>query len=286
MQIFEVGTGSMIAAGKATKQVWELVKETDVAIDPNAYIPAVRGYYSLADGRMASMPFNSSTAMMWYSKDAFRKAGLDPDRPPATWPEVVQAHQGEGRSRGADDQLLLELDPARAVQCAARSAVRQQGGRVRGARCRVADQQKGACEAHAAPAGDGEDGTFKYAGRDNQPDQLLVSGKAGIHFNSSGMRGDMVKSAKFDWGEALLPYDPELIATPLNSIIGGASLWTMAAPGRTPDEFKAVATFLQFIGRPENDAYWHQHTGYVPVTFGGFTLSQRRGSMSGTWAPT
>ena len=56
-----------------------------------------------------------------------------------------------------------------------------------------------------------KDGTFKYAGRDNQPDQLLVSGKAGIHFNSSGMRGDMVKSAKFDWGEALLPYDPELI---------------------------------------------------------------------------
>jgi len=75
-----------------------------------------------------------------------------------------------------------------------------------------------------------KDGTFKYAGRDNQPDQLLVSGKEGIHFNSSGMRGNMVKSAKFDWGEALLPYDPELIATPLNSIIGGASLWTMAHP--------------------------------------------------------
>ena len=64
-QIFEVGTGSMLAAGKATKQVWELAQESGVAIDPKAYIPAVRGYYSLADGRMASMPFNSSTAMMW-----------------------------------------------------------------------------------------------------------------------------------------------------------------------------------------------------------------------------
>src|ERR1700760_2771208 len=89
-QIFEVGTGSMLAAGKATKQVWELVADTGVAIDPNAYIPAVRGYYSLTDGRMASMPFNSSTAVMWYNKDAFRKAGLDPDKPPATWPEVVK----------------------------------------------------------------------------------------------------------------------------------------------------------------------------------------------------
>ena len=122
-----------------------------------------------------------------------------------------------------------------------------------------------------------KDGTFKYAGRDNQPDQLLVSGKAGIHFNSSGMRGDMVKSAKFDWGEALLPYDPEIIKSPLNSIIGGASLWTMTAPSRTPAEYKAVATFLQFIGKPDNDAYWHQHTGYVPVTFGGFELSQKQG---------
>src|ERR1700745_1222263 len=60
-QIFEVGTGSMLAAGKATKQVWELIKETGVSIDPHAYIPAVRGYYSLSDGRMASRPVNSCT---------------------------------------------------------------------------------------------------------------------------------------------------------------------------------------------------------------------------------
>ena len=91
------------------------------------------------------------------------------------------------------------------------------------------------------------------------------------------MRGDMVKSAKFDWGEAYLPYDPEIIKTPLNSIIGGASLWAMTAPGRTPAEYKAVATFLQFLGKPENDAEWHRHTGYVPVTFAGFELSQKQG---------
>jgi sn-glycerol 3-phosphate transport system substrate-binding protein len=91
------------------------------------------------------------------------------------------------------------------------------------------------------------------------------------------MRGDMVKSAKFDWGEAFLPYDPEIIKSPLNSIIGGASLWTMTAPNRTAEEYKAVAAFLQFIGRPDNDAYWHQHTGYVPVTLGGFELSRQQG---------
>jgi sn-glycerol 3-phosphate transport system substrate-binding protein len=91
VQVFEVGTGTMLAAGKAVKPVWELARETGLAIDPKAYIPAVRGYYSLADGRMASMPFNSSTAVMWYNKDAFRKAGLDPEKAPATWQEVRKA---------------------------------------------------------------------------------------------------------------------------------------------------------------------------------------------------
>ena len=90
-QIFEVGTGTMLSAGKAVKPVWQLAKETGLAIDPKAYIPAVRGYYSLSDGRMASMPFNSSTAVMWYNKDSFRKAGLDPDKAPTTWQEVVKA---------------------------------------------------------------------------------------------------------------------------------------------------------------------------------------------------
>src|SRR6185437_5973286 len=94
VQVFEVGTGTMIyAPGKVVKQVWELSKETGVALDPDKYIAAVRGYYSLPDGRMASMPFNSSTAMMWYNKDVFRKAGLDPDHPPATWQDVVKAAQ-------------------------------------------------------------------------------------------------------------------------------------------------------------------------------------------------
>jgi len=64
-QVYEVGTGSMLAAGPAVKQVWQLADETGLKIDPATYLPAVRGYYSLPDGRMASMPFNSSTAVIW-----------------------------------------------------------------------------------------------------------------------------------------------------------------------------------------------------------------------------
>ena len=137
----------MLAAGKAVKQVWELSQETGVTIDPKAYIPAVRGYYSLADGRMASMPFNSSTAIMWYNKDAFRKAGLDPDTAARdlaggrrTRPKRSRRRT---RRRDADDDLLADLDPARAIQRAAQPPLRHQGRRLRGAGRRTGDQQPG-----------------------------------------------------------------------------------------------------------------------------------------------
>jgi sn-glycerol 3-phosphate transport system substrate-binding protein len=280
VQIFEVGTGTMLAAGKAVKQTWELAQDTGATIDPNTYIASVRGYYSLPDGRMASMPFNSSTAVMWYSKDAFRKAGLDPDKPPTTWPEVIQAAQAIKAKDAAEIPMTsswlswIQLEQYSALHDIP-FASKADG--FEGLDAQLEISSKPHVKHMERLLEMAKDGTFKYTGRDNQPDQLLVSGKAGIHFNSSGMRGDLVKSAKFDWGEAYLPYDPDLIKSPLNSIIGGASLWTMTAPGRTPAEYKAVATFLQFIGKPDNDAYWHQHTGYVPVTLAGFELSDKQG---------
>ena len=88
-QVFEVGTQTMLSSGPVIEPVWQLAQNTGVKLDPNAYIPAVRGYYSLPDGKLMSMPFNSSTCIVWYNKDAFEKAGLDPEKFPATWPEVV-----------------------------------------------------------------------------------------------------------------------------------------------------------------------------------------------------
>ena len=79
VQMFEVGTATMMSARGAIKPVHELMREAGVAFDSAAYLPAVAGYYSLPDGRMMAMPFNSSTTIMFYNKDAFKKAGLDPN---------------------------------------------------------------------------------------------------------------------------------------------------------------------------------------------------------------
>ncbi|HVY14175.1 MAG TPA: sn-glycerol-3-phosphate ABC transporter substrate-binding protein UgpB [Rhodopila sp.] len=279
-QVFEVGTGTMLAAGKAVKQVWDLSKETGVAIDPKAYIPAVRGYYSLADGRMAAMPFNSSTAVMWINKDAFQKAGLDPDKPPKTWQEV-RAAAGAIKAKNAAPVPMTTSWPTW-VQVEQYSALhnlafasKENGFEGLDA---VLEFNSKAHVKHIQRLLDmAKEGTFKYSGRDGTPDPLIISGDAAISFGSSSMRGDLVKSAKHAWAEAYLPYDPEIIPTPKNSIIGGASLWTMTAPGRTPAEYKAVAEFLHYIGKPEVDAAWAQNTGYVQVTFAGYDLSKKQG---------
>lgn len=282
-QIFEVGTGTMLAAGKAVKQTWELAKETGLPIDPKTYIPAVRGYYSLSDGRMASMPFNSSTAVMWYNKDAFRKAGLDPDKAPSTWQEVVKAAEAIKAKDAAPVPMTtswsvwIQLEQYSALHNLP-FATKSDG--FDGLDAELAFNSKAHVKHIDRLLAMSKDGTFKYAGRDTAPDPLIISGEAAISFGSSGTRGNLVKSAKHEWAEAYLPYDPEIIKQPENSIIGGASLWTMTAPNRTEAEYKAVAAFLRYIGKPEVDATWSQKTGYVPVTFAGYELSKQQGFYS------
>ena len=281
VQVFEVGTGTMInAPGKLVKQAWELSKDTGVKIDPATYIGAVRGYYSLPDGRMASVPFNSSTATMWYNKDAFAKAGLDPEKAPATWQEVVAAAKALKAKDAAEIPMTTSWFSW--VQMEQYSALHNlpfatKANGFEGLDTELSFNSKNHAKHLDRLLALSKDGAFKYSGRDNAPDPLFLSGKVGIQFNSSAARGDIVKNAQFKWGMAMLPFDPEIAKTPLNSIIGGASLWTMTAPNRTAAEYKAVATFLAFIAKPENDAYWHQHTGYVCVTNAGYEQTKKDG---------
>ena len=278
VQMFEVGTGSMLAAGRAVKQVWQLIEETGVRIDPNAYIPAVRGYYSLPDGRLASMPFNSSTAVMWINKDAFERAGLDPDKPPATWPEVVSAARAL-REKQLPPMTTAWFSWTQLEQYAALHglpfATKANGFEGLDTELRV--NAPGFVKHLQRIMDMAKEGTFRYTGRDNTPEALFPAGEAPIFFTSSGFRAQVAREAKFRWAPAFLPYDPEITATPGNSVIGGASLWAMTAPGRTAAEYKGVASFLAYLARPEVDAEWHRRTGYVPVTTAGYEESRRQG---------
>jgi sn-glycerol 3-phosphate transport system substrate-binding protein len=293
-QVFDVGTGSMLQAGPATKQVWQLIEETGVALDPDAYIASVRGYYSLANGKLAAMPFNSSTAVMWYNKDAFSAAGLDPEKPPETWDALrvalreikakLDADAGKPADQRAMGGVTMPMTSAwftwvQYEQYAAIHnipfATEDNGFNGLGAVLKLDSPPMIKQTARFLEMA--KEGTFKYTGRDSTPSAVFYSGQAAVCFDSSAGRGNILRSAKFKWGEALLPYDPSVIAKPINSIIGGAALWAMTAKGRTAAEYKAVATFMKFIGTPEQDMLWGKNTGYIPVTMAGYELTRKQG---------
>ena len=91
LQVFEVGTATMMASKGAIVPVAKVLNDGGFKFTPGEYVPAVAGYYTAPNGQMLSYPFNSSTTIFYYNKDAFKKAGLDPEKAPKTWPEVFAA---------------------------------------------------------------------------------------------------------------------------------------------------------------------------------------------------
>ena len=84
LQVFEVGTATMMASKGAIVPVGKVMKDAGQKFDPKAYIPAVGGYYTAPSGEMLSMPFNSSTTVFYINKDAFKAAGIDTTKAPTS----------------------------------------------------------------------------------------------------------------------------------------------------------------------------------------------------------
>jgi sn-glycerol 3-phosphate transport system substrate-binding protein len=280
VQMFEVGTATMMAARTAIKPVYELSKETGVNIDPKNYVGGVRGYYSTTDGRLVSMPFNSSTPIAWYNKDAFKKAGLDPAKPPRTWEETWAAARKIVATKAASCGYTMawptwtQYENFSAIHNIP-LATKANGLEGMDAEMKInsplhVKHLQNMMELQKA-------GVFKYGGRDGRADALFPSGECAIFHGSSGMRARVVREAKFDWGVTFLPYYRGTPTAPKNSIIGGASLWVMTSPRRTAEEYKAVAEFFGYISRSEVDAKFHMDTGYVPITLAGIGLASGQG---------
>ncbi len=267
MQVFEVGTATMMGAKGAIKPVQEMMKEAGESFDPRSYLPAITGYYSTVKGEMLSFPFNSSSAVMWFNKDAFRKAGLNPDAPPKTWPDVFE-HAKKLKAAGWD-------------KCGFSTAWITW----------LNVEQLGAW--HNTPIGtkaNGMDGfdttfqinaplyvrhltnlvelqkdkTFDYSGRTNTGEGRFTSGECPIFMTSSAFFGNVRANAKFDWGNAVMPYYPDVPGAPQNSIIGGASLWVMG--GKSAAEYKGVARFFTFLSDVDRQVKLHTESGYLPIT--------------------
>ena len=278
VQVFEVGTATMMAAEGAVYPVYQLMEDAGEPFDQEAFLPAVTGYYTTPEGRMLSLPFNSSTPVLYVNKRAFEEAGLDPESPPATWPEVAEAAR-----------RIMEAD---AAECGFTSAwpswiqlenllawhdlpFASQANGFAGLDAELVFNQEPAVRHIANMAEWQQDKVFDYGGRENTANAKFTSGECAMLTESSAGYAGIRETAGFEFGVGRLPYYEDVGAAPQNTIIGGASLWVLK--GHEPAEYEGVASFFSYLSSPEVQADWHQFTGYLPITEAAYALTEKQG---------
>jgi len=275
VQVFEVGTATMMAAKGAIYPVEDVMADAGQAFDKPGYLPAVISYYQTPKGKLLSMPFNSSTPVLWYNKDAFAKAGIK--SAPKTWPEmktdaekIVKAGYKCGFSFGWQSWVQIENFSAWH-----NLPIGTKENGFAGLDTKFTFNNKDVIR-HITNLASWEKGhLFVYGGRRGDSLPKFTNGECGMWLNSSAYYGGIKKQAKFKFGQAMLPYYPDIIKSPQNSIIGGATLWVLK--GHPKAEYKGVAKFLTYLSSAEVQAWWHQQTGYVPITTAAYKLSQQQG---------
>ncbi len=266
LMVFEVGTATMMAAKGATKPVYEVMAESGLPFDANAFIGSVKGYYTTTDGQMLSLPFNSSTPVLWVNKDALKAAGLDPEMDLSTWEKVGDAldklkASGSKCPLTTAWQSWIQLENLSAYHNVP-FATKENG--FAGLDTELAFNSPLHVK-HIQTMGDwAKDGKFFYAGRRNEGGANFRSGECALFTESSAGYAGIKAEAKFDFAVRPLPYWEGVEGAPQNTIIGGASLWVMS--GHEAEDYKGVATFLNFLSSADIQAKWHQDTGYLPIT--------------------
>ena len=266
LMVFEVGTATMMGAKGAVKPVYTVMEEAGATFDQDAYIGSVKGYYTTPDGQMLSLPFNSSTPVLWVNRDKLEEAGLDPDMDLSTWDKVGEALDGL-KEAGVDCPLTtawqswIHLENLSAYHDVPFAT---QDNGFAGTDTELAFNGPTQVK-HIQAMGDwAKDGKFIYNGRRNEGGANFRAGECALFTESSAGYAGIKAEAEFDFDVRPLPYWEGEGAAPQNTIIGGASLWVME--GHEPEEYKGVAEFLNFLSSTDIQAKWHQDTGYLPIT--------------------
>ncbi len=266
LMVFEVGTATMMSAKGATKPVFEVMAESGATFDPDAYIGAVKGYYTTTDGDMLSLPFNSSTPVLWVNRNAFEAAGVDPDTDLSTWQNVGETLDAL-KAGGSECPLVtawqswIHLENFSAYHDVPFAS---QDNGFAGLDTEL--QLNGEAQvAHLTAMGEwAQDGKFIYTGRRNEGGANFRAGECALFTESSAGYAGIKAEAEFDFDVRPLPYWEGVGSGPQNTIIGGASLWVME--GHEAEEYKGVGEFLAFLSSSDIQAQWHQDTGYLPIT--------------------
>lgn len=260
VQVFEIGTKYMSESGFVTP-MQEFIDEDD--FDVSGLEENILSYYEI-DDQLYSMPFNTSNAVMFYNKDMFERAGLDPDNPPNSFTEMTEASQAIKNSEDAygftmatigwffeqlmanQGALYLDNDNGRADD-ATESLVNSEEG------YKIFEWLNEMNEAE----------TFRNYGSDwEDPRGPFFAEQVGMYLDSTANTAEVIENSDFEVGTAYLPVadgmDPEGL------IVGGASLWITNQVDE--EEQDAAWEFVKFMTNADIQAEWAAGTGYFPIT--------------------
>ncbi|MEM7044624.1 MAG: sn-glycerol-3-phosphate ABC transporter substrate-binding protein UgpB [Pseudomonadota bacterium] len=277
LQVFEVGTATMMAAEGAIKPVYEVMAESGLDFDSSVYLAAVTGYYTTPDGEMLSLPYNSSTPVLYINKTALEDAGVDPETVPTTWgdvDELLQALKAGGSECPLTTawQSWVHLENFSAYHNVP-FATEDNGFTALNTELAFNGEAQ---VAHISKMGEwAQDGLFIYSGRRNEGGARFRSGECALFTESSAGYAGVKAEAEFPFSVVNLPYWDSVEGAPQNTIIGGASLWVMA--GHEAEEYKGVAAFFNFLSSSDVQAAWHQNTGYLPITYEAYEQTKGEG---------
>ncbi len=280
IQIFDAGAATIINAKGATIPVEDLMKEHAGGFDISDYISGVRYFYADSDGKMIGMPFNSSTPLLYYNKDAFAKAGIE--NPPKTWEEfeavapklkeagfqaLAQSHSPWIFSENFHSRHNIQLATGNNGYDSTDVKILYNNDHMKMHWSKVKEWL--------------DKGWYGFYGRawgDNQ--DAFVQKKTAMWLGSSGSFGGLTKSADFKFGATYLPYWESITKEPKGTFIGGAALFAMA--GKPDGENKCVADFFKFLTSADSQVFWHKQTGYVPITEAAYKQAKDEGYYKST----
>lgn len=279
LQVYEMGNLVMQAQPDAYIPLDKLSLKRSPLLQKSNFLPVMGEFYQsqMKRGTMASLPFNITTAVLFYNKDAFRKAGLDPEKPPKTWEEFEKiAHilKNQGFKYALVSRVLSghQLDQIAAWH---NVSVATKGNGIDGPFASALVMDPDFFKLHFGKLAQwykekifsldvGLQAETAFA---TEEAVMITQGATGIV-----LLPRLVKN-KFDIGVGPLPYWAEKVKAPYNTIAGGTSLWALS--GHTPEEYQVIQAFFEYFASPEVQAEWHERTCYIPTVVGAREIASK-----------
>ncbi len=273
-----VMTASLLTDRSRIRPLHEVLTSSHESIDSNDFLPGLASYLGEAGGRLDALPFTASTAVLYINRDALRRAGLPPDGAPRTWRDVqamtlaLQEKAATPCGYTSDWQSWVHVENLGAWHDEA-FASRSNG--MDGTDAQLTFNTTFMLRHVSLLSAWARSGLFTYHGRGNEAEAHFIAGECALFTGSSSSLPAIRDRSSFDFSVAPIPFYDEYPGAPFRSTIGGTALWTLR--DRPAARHAGSARFLKWFAQPEQQAAWHQATGFLPASKKAVLLSRQQG---------